>query len=184
MCAYQWLAVAVQNCLMVFGGSFESIDDDDGYSNSLYVFDFETMSWSIPLLPNHLGYRRGHMVTSHNDHLIVAGGESLTFILLTARMAYLMAQELGGSTKQHAVLTALSEFTLRHLVAIPNMQFDALADCTAFKSCIKVLSCVATIAERVSEQCRAYAKVLNILLACMHNDLYLCMHRRVRRCCS
>ncbi|KAL0045929.1 hypothetical protein WJX82_008748 [Trebouxia sp. C0006] len=64
----------VQNCLMVYGGSIES-GDDDAFVNQLHVFNFTTMSWSKPPLPeNRMGYRSGHMATNH-DHLIIAGGE-------------------------------------------------------------------------------------------------------------
>ncbi len=81
----------MQNCLMVYGGSIES-GDDDAFVNQLHVFNFTTMSWSKPPLPeNRMGYRSGHMATNHNDHLIIAGGGSIIYCLLLACIAYLMA---------------------------------------------------------------------------------------------
>ncbi len=80
----------MQNCLMVYGGSIES--GDDAFVNQLHVFNFTTMSWSKPPLPeSRMGYRSGHMATNHNDHLIIAGGESIICCLLLACIVYLMA---------------------------------------------------------------------------------------------
>ncbi len=75
---------------MVYGGSIES--GDDAFVNQLHMFNFTTMSWSKPPLPeNCMGYRSRHMATNHNDRLIIAGGEFIICCLLLACIAYLMA---------------------------------------------------------------------------------------------